>query len=646
MSDSYSGEVQGRGVECPTRATIEEAFSAETGVVWLDGASDPMNRRSRLSSALLAGGVMTAMLGTHVVAAAPSPQIVRHEMRQVAGIKAGYQLGTMDGRSTWVGPMHQVRAAAALSNITITYKGTGWTAAAKAVFEDVAQYWESQLQSDVEITVVVTLKDLPGNTLGQAGPRNGFENFVGAPFGNTVYPVALANKLAGVDLDPGVPDITAQFDSRMPWYMGLDNVVPADKVSFRSTVMHELGHGLGFLGSGWVQNGRGSFGAAGFVANDDHWIYDLFAQNGAGTALLTLPNNSTRLGTALRSDNVWFQGVATDPRVKLYAPSTWDGGSSFSHLDERTFKRGTLNSLMTPIGDFGEGNATAGPIVLAMMNDMGWNAASPTACSAPGDLTGDGFNDVIGVSSTGDLTLAPGTDTGKLLARQNRSAGFGGFKPIVIEDFTGDGCADVIAATNVTHELLVLPVTGDFEVGTFGLITTWVDGPTTWTITGIAAVGRFTNDANNDLLVRANQLGPDPQKGQLWLIAGDGAGGALEPTSLGTGWASYTEFFSAGDWDGDSIGDLFVRTKANNGTLKLFPGNGFGGFKASKTKGTGWNFSSELFGSFDLSGDGFADIVGRDSTGALRIERATRTGDFISGTPVISKGWGSFQVID
>ena len=55
-----------------------------------------------------------------------------------------------------------------------------------------------------------------------------------------------------------------------------------------------------------------------------------------------------------------------------------------------------------------------------------------------------------------------------------------------------------------------------------------------------------------------------------------------------------------------------MRTKANNGTLKLFPGNGLGGFKASKIKGTGWNFYNELFGSFDLSGDGLADIVGRD----------------------------------
>jgi len=69
---------------------------------------------------------MTALRGTHVVAAAPRPQIVHHEMRKVAGIKAGYQLGTMDGRSTWVSPRHQARAAAALSTITITYNPGTW----------------------------------------------------------------------------------------------------------------------------------------------------------------------------------------------------------------------------------------------------------------------------------------------------------------------------------------------------------------------------------------------------------------------------------------------------------------------------------------------------------------------------------------
>ena len=281
---------------------------------------------------------------------------------------------------------------------------------------------------------------------------------------------------------------------------------------------------------------------------------------------------------------------------------------------------------------------------------MGWNTPPDPACTEPGDLTGDGFNDVIGVSSTGALTLAPGTGTGRLLARQSRSPGFGGFKPMVIEDWTGDGCADLVAYTPADGHIHALPVTGDLEIADFVDIADF----TGWTVTGIAALGDFTGDDNNDLLVRANEVGGT--KGQMWLLAGNGVGGVLPGpdgvvflgnTLGGVNTSTFTEFFSAGDWQGeDGIGDLFVRAKVNNGTLKLFPGDGLGGFKASKTKGTGWNFYNELFGSFDLSGDGLADIVGRDGDGALHIERSTRSGGFISGTPVISKGWGTFKVID
>ena len=110
--------------------------------------------------------------------------------------------------------------------------------------------------------------------------------------------------------------------------MGPDNVVPANRISFRATVIHELGHGLGFLGSGWVENGKGTFGDAGFVANEHPWVFDRFTENGDGTPLVNAAQQQHgRWASALRSNDVWFQGPATDPRVKLYAPSTWDRGS-------------------------------------------------------------------------------------------------------------------------------------------------------------------------------------------------------------------------------------------------------------------------------------------------------------------------------
>src|SRR5690606_24816502 len=71
-----------------------------------------------------------------------------------------------------------------------------------------------------------------------------------------------------------------------------------------------------------------------------------------------------------------------------YAPSTWNGGSSYSHWDESTFN-GTVNALMTPQIGAGEAIHDPGPLALAFMEDMGWGICIPCA-----DADGDNFTDV------------------------------------------------------------------------------------------------------------------------------------------------------------------------------------------------------------------------------------------------------------
>lgn len=616
-----------------------------------------MTFRSRLTGAVLVGGVLFTAIAAPAAAATPKPQAVRHPQRMIPGRMIDYKAGIQNGLTTRVGPKNNNLALAApRSTWQITFDGPGWTQAAKVVTQNAVDYWASEIESSVPIRIKVTFKDLPGNTLGSAGPERLLENWntgTPPPLTDVFYPVALANKLAGVDLVPAQPDIVARFDSGSAWYMGTDNVVPANKISFRATVIHEIGHGLGFLGSGWAGSGGPAIGD---VSNDHPWVYDLFTEAGNGTTLVNPATNRQRLTDAqtkviLKSNDLWFEGPATSPRAKLYAPATWDSGSSYSHLDEKKYPRGSLNSMMTPIGDFGEGNADAGPIVLQIFEDMGWGLPTDRECAKPGDLNADGFNDVVGIAGNGDLVWAPGTDTGTLLKRRVKSPDFQDFTQLVIEDWTGDGCADLIMYSNTTKELVAFPITGRFDVGAAFTIATWTGFP----VTGLAAVGDFNGDDTNDLIVRANQTS-NAQKGQLWLLAGDGNGGLLgNPNGIvflgttlgGTNTSAYTEFFSAGDWNGDGDGDLFVRAKANNGTLRLFPGNGAGGFGGSQTKGTGWNFYNQLFGSFDLTGDGFPEIVGRSaSSGDLIIERANPSGGFISGRPVISKGWSGFKVID
>jgi len=125
-------------------------------------------------------------------------------------------------------------------------------------FQFAADLWGTSLDSPVEIRVGAEFDPLPCDAasavLGAAGTEGVFRDFVGAPVANTWFPAALANSLAGQDLDPDRNDIGATFNSSFGticafpggWYYGLDRTPPAGQTDFVSVLLHELGHGLGF----------------------------------------------------------------------------------------------------------------------------------------------------------------------------------------------------------------------------------------------------------------------------------------------------------------------------------------------------------------------------------------------------------------
>ena len=95
------------------------------------------------------------------------------------------------------------------------------------------------------------------------------------------------------------------------------------------------------------------------------------------------------LGVAFVSDNLFFDGERAYwsnglSRPKLYAPVVFEDGRSISHLDPQAYPYGTENSLMVPDRYFAESVHTPGPVLLAMLEDIGWtNAGRIVTVSAP-----------------------------------------------------------------------------------------------------------------------------------------------------------------------------------------------------------------------------------------------------------------------
>jgi hypothetical protein len=139
------------------------------------------------------------------------------------------------------------------------------------VFEHAADIWEAALQPTNDIFVLASFDPLGTNVLGSAGTTFVFSDFPGAELPGTWYHSALADHLAGVDLNPGLADIRARFSSQFTFYLGFDNEEGA-LVDLLPVVLHELGHGLGF--ANFVNEATGNL-LSGFPDVYSEYTYDV-----------------------------------------------------------------------------------------------------------------------------------------------------------------------------------------------------------------------------------------------------------------------------------------------------------------------------------------------------------------------------------
>ena len=241
-----------------------------------------------------------------------------------------------------------------------------WT---KVQVEAAVDVWAANFESKVPIHIEATWgRSSSYSILGSARPGNYFANFVGAPDPSLWYASALANALAGRDLDGDSPEMVITVNSLADWYRGGGTGPSKTEYDLQSVMLHEMAHGLGFLSN----NSYDDF--FGYGSIDQPTPFDAFVQTGDGRRLSDLPSPSLELGEALTSKLVWSgaNGVAANGGVKpiLYSPKKYEEGSSVSHLDEITFDNSGKDAVMSPNLEAGEIFHEPGPLLLAMMQDL------------------------------------------------------------------------------------------------------------------------------------------------------------------------------------------------------------------------------------------------------------------------------------
>jgi len=253
---------------------------------------------------------------------------------------------------------------------------------ARTAVQAAIDVWSENFSSTVPVSVNVSWGRASSyGILASASAKSNFANFPNAPDKTLYYASALANALAGKDLDPNNPELEITITSDAPWYYGVDGKCPPKSYDLVSVILHEMGHGLGFISGNYYDQ------YSGYGRVDLPTPFDAYTQLPDGRRLADMPSPSIETGKALTSPLYWSgeNGIKANGGVKppLFTPSIYEPGSSVSHLDERTFSQAGANRVMTPNLDSGEVFHLPGSLLLAMFDDMRLKPPAGVAYGTP-----------------------------------------------------------------------------------------------------------------------------------------------------------------------------------------------------------------------------------------------------------------------
>ncbi len=295
--------------------------------------------------------------------------------------------------------------AQTVSTFSFNINGSPIPAGLVSALDSAAKKWNNYLiiTQPIKINIFLvnnSLYPFSGLTL-----ANGRTNFSNAPFNNFIYPTALANQLAGAELNVGEYDMDIYVNLYTPFYYGA-GIPPSNKNDFTTFMMHEIGHGLGFYSDGYVNSSNiGSFGnippsALSPLSTSFPWrgqdsvptIYDKFIIKESTNHLVGLaPENTTMLGDSIRYTLNYFDGPSFANTSNGGQPVKLSGGTGTFNLgvDLLHLHSSVCNSIMSYCWGLGDIVRIPASFELGILKEIGWNinpASSINEITAKEDL--------------------------------------------------------------------------------------------------------------------------------------------------------------------------------------------------------------------------------------------------------------------
>lgn len=455
-------------------------------------------------------------------------------------------------------------------------------------------------------TLLTGAGDLTGDgprDLISMGPGSTVSLHRGASNGTFSAPESIAGNWSGTTalFSPG--DFTGDGHNDLISRSAVGNLfVHANDGTGSFAAPRQVGNGWGGLNSLF---GAGDFTGDGFA--------DVMARDAAGRLMLYSGNGRGGWlgGTAI--------GTGWGGFTSIFSPGDFDGDGATDVLGRLS------NGDLYLYSGNGRGSWKG-----ARQVGWGWNAFTSVSgfgggvsypfmqSAGAGDLNRDGARDVVTTTGSGEVFRYLGNGSGSWLGG-SRVAGLSFTNNRLIAgvgDINFSGTDDLIAVST-SGDLLHYDGNGagGYSVGT-------VVGTGWGTMTSVFVVGDANGDRTFDLVAR-------DAAGVAWLYPGTGPLAWGAPTQIATGWQTYTALFPVGDFTGDKKPDIVARSAS--GLLFVIAGAGNGAWNPPVQIGNGWQSMTSLHGPGDFDGDGRADVIARDATGNLILYSGNGKGSWLGG---------------